>query len=86
MVALSANQSTALHDKPQPVGLIQMIKGKEVDRETLGATIWNQTSKKLITPGDSWRDWLRIGAPVGVMLAAYAPEGTTKALIDYLID
>ena len=34
------------------------------------------------TPGDSWRDWLRTGVPGGVMLAAYAPEGAMKALID----
>ena len=57
-------------------------KGKEDDRETHGAAIWKQTSKKLATPRDSWRDWLRTGVPGGVMLAAYAPEGAMKALID----
>ena len=35
---------------------IQRGKGKEDDLETLGVVIWNQTSKKLVTPGDSWRD------------------------------
>ena len=52
-----------------------MGKGKEDDRETHGAAIWKQTSKKLATPGDGWRGWLRTGVPGGVMLAAYAPKG-----------
>ena len=57
-------------------------KGKEGDRETHAAAIWKQTLKKLDIPGDSWRDLVRIGVPGGVMLAAYAPEGSTKVLID----
>ena len=57
-----------------------MGKGKEDDRETHVAAIWKQTSTKLGTPGDSWRDWLRTGVPGGVMLAAYALEGAMKAL------
>ena len=59
-----------------------MGKGKQVDLETLGAATWKQTSKKLATPGDSWRDWLRTEVPGVVMLAAYTPEAATKALID----
>ena len=31
----------------------------------------NRQSNKLVTPGDSWRDWLRTG---GVTLTAYAPK------------
>ena len=61
---------------------IQRGKGKEDDGETHGAAIWKQTSKRLVTLGDSWRDWLRTVVPGGVMLAAYAPEGAMKALID----
>ena len=62
-------------------------KGKEGNRETHGALIWKQTSKKLVASGDSWRDWLRTGVPGVAMLATYAPERATKALmIDWLID
>ena len=50
----------------------------------LGATIWKQTSKKLFTPGDIWRYWLKTGVSGGVMLAAYALEGPTMALIDWI--
>ena len=53
-------------------------KRKEDDLETQGAAIWKQTSKKLDTHGDSWRDWLRTVVPGGVMLA----EWVTKTLID----
>ena len=37
-------------------------KEKNDNRQTHGAAIWKQTSKKL-APGDSWRDWLRTGVP-----------------------
>ena len=37
---------------------------------------------ELATPGDGWGVWLRTGVPGRVMLAAYAPEWATKALID----
>ena len=42
-------------------------KEKEDDRETHGAAIRKQTSKKLDKPGDSWREWLRTRVPDGVM-------------------
>ena len=58
------------------------MKGKQDDLGTLGAAIWKKTSKKLVTPGDSWIDWLRKGVPGVVMLVAYALKGVTKALID----
>ena len=32
--------------------------------------------------GDNWRGWLRTGMPGGTILAAYAPGGATKTLID----
>ena len=35
-----------------------------------------------LSHGDSWGDWLRTGELGEVMLAAYAPEGATNALID----
>ena len=52
-------------------------KGKEDDREA-----WKQTSKKLDTARDSWRDYLRTIVLGGVMLMAGAPGGVTKVLID----
>ena len=42
---------------------------------------WKHASKKMDTAGDSWRDWLRIGLPGGIMLAAYVLGGPTKTLI-----
>ena len=41
-----------------------------------------KTPKILVTPGDSWRNWLRTGVPDIVMFGAYAPEGATKGLVD----
>ena len=55
-------------------------KRKEDDLDTFGVVIWKQTSKKLVRPGDSWRDWLKTSVPGVVMLEAYAPEGAMKAL------
>ena len=60
--------------------------GKGDDRETRGAAIWKQTSKKLETAGDIWRDSIKTEMPGGILLAAYGPQGTTKSLIDWLID
>ena len=57
-------------------------KGNEDDLETLGVAVRKQTSKKLGTPGDSWRDSLRTRVPGLVILAAHAPRRGTKALID----
>ena len=59
-----------------------LVTVKDDDRETLGAAIWKQTSKKLDTPGYSWRHWLSTEVLGGIMLAAYAPGETTKALIN----
>ena len=53
LVTISASQSIALHDMPQP--RTQRGKGKEVDSEIRAAAIWKQTSKKRDTAGDNWR-------------------------------
>ena len=55
--------------------------GKEDDRETRGDAIWKQPSKKLDTAGENWIDCLRTRMPGGILAAAYAPGGATKALI-----
>ena len=52
------------------------------EKETHGTAIWKQTAKKLVTPGDSWRNWLKTGVHDVVMMAAYAQVGATKAVID----
>ena len=72
LVTLSASQSTGLHDKPEPG--IHRGKGNVDDRETRGATIWKQSSKKLETVGDGWRDWLEIRVPCGIMLHPMSQE------------
>ena len=81
LVILATKQSTALQFTRQALTLNPEGKGKEDDLETLGATIWKQMRKKLVTHGDRWRYWLRTGVPGVVMLALYVPEGATKALI-----
>ena len=37
---------------------LSRVRLRMITADTHGAAIWQQPSKKLATPGHSWRDWL----------------------------